>query len=168
MPTPSQDSAFTGSIPQLYERYMVPMLFAPYAADMAERASGYQPSCVLEIAAGTGCVTRALSQRLPASAEIVATDLNPAMLEHAAAVGASRPVQWRQADAMALPFADAEFDLVVCQFGAMFFPDRRTAFAEAARRDQRDPDLLPQRPASQRIGARMAGSSPPVMASSSP
>jgi SAM-dependent methyltransferase len=88
---------------------------------------------VLEVAAGTGVVTRAMARLLAADTEIIATDLNPAMIDHAAAVGTSRPVQWRQADAMQLPFDDGRFDVVVCQFGAMFFADRPAAFAEMRR-----------------------------------
>jgi SAM-dependent methyltransferase len=88
---------------------------------------------VLELAAGTGVVTRQLAEMLPASSEIVATDLNPAMIEEAARIGTVRPVEWRQADAMKLPFEDASFDAVVCQFGVMFFPDRPHAYAEARR-----------------------------------
>jgi SAM-dependent methyltransferase len=91
------------------------------------------PSAVLEIAAGTGVVTRHLAAQLPANASIVSTDLNQAMLDHAASVGTSRAVTWRQADAMSLPFADNTFDVVVCQFGAMFFPDKAAAFAETRR-----------------------------------
>ena len=88
---------------------------------------------VLEIAAGTGVVTRALASALPASVSIVATDLNQAMVDRAAAVGTARAVEWRQADAMQLPFPDGAFDAVVCQFGVMFFPDKAKAFAEARR-----------------------------------
>ena len=127
------DAKFGGSIPQLYERLLVPLIFQPYADDMAARVAGCHPARVLEIAAGTGVVTRALAQCLPASATIVATDLNQAMLDQAIAGGTARPVQWQQADAMRLPFADAAFDVVVCQFGAMFFPDKAAAFAEARR-----------------------------------
>lgn len=127
------DRAFGATIAQVYESHLVPLLFEPYAATVAERLAELQPTRVLEIAAGTGVLTRALCSRLPASVEIVATDLNQAMLDRAIAVGTSRPVQWRQADAMALPFGDATFDVVVCQFGAMFFPDKRRAFAEARR-----------------------------------
>jgi SAM-dependent methyltransferase len=127
------DKVFAGSIPKLYEEYLVPLIFAHYAEDLAARVAARAPSRVLEIAAGTGVVTRALATQLPASAAIVATDLNPGMLETAAQVGTARPVQWRQADAMQLPFADAEFDVVACQFGVMFFPDKRHAFAEARR-----------------------------------
>ena len=127
------DTAFAGSIPQFYERHLVPLIFAPYASDLAARVASRAPSRVLEIAAGTGVVTRALASLLPASTVIVATDLNQAMLEQAKSIGTSRPVEWRQADAMQLPFPDASFDIVVCQFGAMFFPDKPAAFGQARR-----------------------------------
>jgi SAM-dependent methyltransferase len=117
----------------MYERYLVPLTFAPYAADLASRVAQRSPARVLEVAAGTGVVTRALASTLPEHAAIVATDLNQAMLDHAASLGAARPIEWRQADAQRLPFADAAFDAVVCQFGAMFFPDKAQAFAEARR-----------------------------------
>ncbi|MDB5824720.1 MAG: SAM-dependent methyltransferase [Herminiimonas sp.] len=129
----NNDSAFAGSIPHLYERYMVPLIFEPYAADLAERISRRRAESVLEIAAGTGVVTRRLASTLPLEARIVATDLNQTMLDHAAALGTMRPVEWRQADAMHLPFTDEMFDVVVCQFGAMFFPDKSKAFSEARR-----------------------------------
>jgi len=127
------DSIFAGSIPQLYERYLVPLIFEPYATDLCRRVVQRQPANVLEIAAGTGVVTRHLATQLPSDVAIVASDLNQPMLDHAASIGTSRPVQWRQADAMQLPFADGSFDAVVCQFGAMFFPDKAKAFAEARR-----------------------------------
>jgi SAM-dependent methyltransferase len=127
------DTAFAGSIPQLYERYLVPLIFEPYAVDLAARVASRTPARVLEIAAGTGVVTRRLAATLPPATSIVATDLNRAMLDQAAAVGTARPVEWRQADAMQLPFDDGSFDTVVCQFGAMFFPDKAKAFAEARR-----------------------------------
>ncbi len=127
------DRGFTGSIPQLYERYMAPLIFQPYALDLAARAAALQPARVLEIAAGTGVLTRRLAAELPSDTELVASDLNPAMLEMAASLGTERAVAWRQADAMALPFEDAGFDLVACQFGAMFFPDRPQAYAEIRR-----------------------------------
>ena len=127
------DLLFTGSIPQLYDEYMVPLIFEPYAVDLAARAAVRQPSCLLEIAAGTGVVTRHLARALAPEVRIVATDLNQAMLDRAAAVGTTRPVEWRQADAMQLPFPDESFDVVVCQFGAMFFPDKPKAFAQARR-----------------------------------
>ncbi len=126
-----RDASFVGSIPALYDRCLGPTLFAPYAEDLARRTREGAHR-VLEIAAGTGIVTRALHAALPA-ATIVATDLNEAMLAHAARRLAVPNVTWRQADATTLPFADGSFDLVVCQFGAMFFPVRTRAFREAYR-----------------------------------
>lgn len=133
MDRPDADRSFAGSIPQIYERTLVPLIFEPYAADLAARVAQRRPSRVLEVAAGTGVVTRRLADLLPRAAAIVATDLNQAMLDLASAVGTSRPVEWRRADAMRLPYADGAFDVVVCQFGAMFFPDRAKAFSEARR-----------------------------------
>jgi len=134
MTNPSQtDRLFAGSIPQLYEQYLVPLIFEPYAVDMAARVAALRPARVLEVAAGTGVLTRKLAASLPPEASVVASDLNQPMLDHAAAIGTARPVQWRQADAMSLPFPDAAFDVVVCQFGVMFFPDRAVAMAEARR-----------------------------------
>ena len=127
------DKVFAGSIPKLYDKYLVPLIFEPYAADLAKRLSSRSLSRVLEIAAGTGVVTRALASVLPPNVSIVATDLNQAMLDQAAAVGTSRPVEWRQADAMQLPFKDGTFDAVVCQFGVMFFPEKSKAFSQARR-----------------------------------
>jgi SAM-dependent methyltransferase len=127
------DKAFVGSIPAMYDEHLVPLIFDSYARDLAERLRDRSVSRVLEIAAGTGVLTRALASALPREVSIVATDLNQAMIDHAARVGTSRPVEWRQADAMALPFRDGEFDAVVCQFGAMFFPDKPRAFAEVRR-----------------------------------
>jgi SAM-dependent methyltransferase len=133
MSSPEGDIIFAGSIPKLYESYLVPLVFAPFAGDMAARLAHRSVSSVLEIAAGTGVVTRALASALPENVTIVATDLNEAMLEHAQSLGTSRPVEWRQADAAALPFPDETFDAVICQFGVMFFPDKAKAFAEAHR-----------------------------------
>jgi SAM-dependent methyltransferase len=127
------DRLFAGAIPQLYERYLVPLIFDPYASDLAARIAPLEPMALLEIAAGTGVLTRYLSAALPATSAIVATDLNQAMLDEAMAHGTQRPLEWQQADAQALPFADAAFDAVVCQFGAMFFPDKVRAFGEARR-----------------------------------
>jgi SAM-dependent methyltransferase len=127
------DGVFTGSIPKLYETYLVPMIFESYAADLVTRLASRKPSHVLELAAGTGVVTRALTSVLPTSVSIVATDLNQAMLDQACSMGTSRPVEWRQADAMRLPFEDGSFDAVVCQFGVMFFPEKSTAFSEVRR-----------------------------------
>ena len=128
------DKVFAGSIPENYDRHMVPLIFAPYAADLARRAAAWAPGAVLETAAGTGVVTRALAPQLPPGARYVASDLNRPMLDFAASrQGADSRVEWRQADALALPFADGAFDLVCCQFGAMFFPDRPAAYREARR-----------------------------------
>lgn len=125
--------AFAGSIPQFYERYMVPLIFAPYAADLAARTAQHRPMRVLEIAAGTGVVTRQLAQVLAPDAAITATDLNRTMLDHAASIGTGRAVHWQAADGQRLPFEDGAFDAVVCQFGVMFFPEKARAFAEARR-----------------------------------
>lgn len=133
MPSSDTDRLFAGSIPELYERYLVPLIFEPYAADLASRVAAHAPGEVLEIAAGTGVVTRHLARVLPAAARLVATDLNAPMLEEAKAQGTERAVEWMPADAMALPFEDASFDAVVCQFGVMFFPDKPRAFAEMRR-----------------------------------
>ena len=127
------DRTFAGSIPRIYETYMVPMVFAPYAEDIGERVRGIGARRVLEIAAGTGVVTRSLAEKLADDVAIVATDFNQAMVDHARSLGTSRPVEWRQADALALPFADASFDVVVCQFGVMFFPDKARGYAEIRR-----------------------------------
>ena len=118
---------------QIYETHLVPLIFEPYAAELARRLTGLRVSRILELAAGTGVVTRALAATLPPSVAITATDLNQAMLDRAIGVGTSRPVDWRQADALQLPFGDAAYDAVVCQFGVMFFADKRAAFAEARR-----------------------------------
>jgi ubiquinone/menaquinone biosynthesis C-methylase UbiE len=128
------DKVFAGSIPENYDRYMVPLIFEPYAADLARRAAQLSPMAVLETAAGTGVVTRALAPRLSPEARYVATDLNPMMLDYAASrQGSDDRITWRQADALALPFEAATFDLVCCQFGAMFFPDRASGYREARR-----------------------------------
>ena len=127
------DKVFGGSIPKLYEEYLVPLIFEPYALDLARRVASRSSARVLEIAAGTGVLTRQLASALAPGAAIVATDLNQPMLDLAAAIGTPRPVEWRQADALRLPFDDASFDAVVCQFGVMFFPDKAGAFAQARR-----------------------------------
>jgi ubiquinone/menaquinone biosynthesis C-methylase UbiE len=128
------DKVFAGSIPENYDRYMVPLIFEPFAADLAQRAASLSPSAVLEIAAGTGVVTRALAPKLSPDASYVVSDLNQPMLDYAASRQApDSRIKWRQADALALPFEDAAFDVVCCQFGAMFFPDRSAAYREAKR-----------------------------------
>jgi SAM-dependent methyltransferase len=133
MSSPDTDKVFSGSISKLYETYLVPLIFEPYAADLVNRLASRSVTRVLEIAAGTGVVTRTLASVLPERVSIVATDLNQPMLDHASALGTKRPVEWRQADAMQLPFRDGTFDAVVCQFGVMFFPEKSKAFSEARR-----------------------------------
>jgi ubiquinone/menaquinone biosynthesis C-methylase UbiE len=128
------DKLFTGSIPEIYDRLLVPLLFETYALDLAVRLAGTNPSDVLETAAGTGVLTRAIASRAPAHARIVATDLNQPMLDHAKAQQSrDGRIEWRQADAQALPFQDQSFDTVACQFGVMFFPDRVQGYKEARR-----------------------------------
>lgn len=128
-----QDTVFAGSIPALYDRHLGPLLFEPFARDVADRVAALKPRRVLETAAGTGIGSVAMVERLPASATLVVTDLNQAMLDHAAGKPALKGLELRQADAMALPFADGAFDAVVCQFGAMFLPDRVAGYREARR-----------------------------------
>jgi ubiquinone/menaquinone biosynthesis C-methylase UbiE len=127
-----QELRFTGSVPANYDQLMVPLLFRPYAEELAKRAKALTPQRILETAAGTGAVTEALHEALP-DAEIVATDLNPPMLEVAAKRVAAPNVRFQPADAQDLPFEDGAFDLVVCQFGSMFFPDRVRGHSEARR-----------------------------------
>ena len=128
------DKVFAGSIPENYDRYMLPLIFEPFAADLARRAAALSPSAVLETAAGSGVVTRALAPKLSPGASYIVTDLNQPMLDYAASRQApDSRITWRQADALALPFENAAFDLVCCQFGAMFFPDRTSGYREARR-----------------------------------
>jgi ubiquinone/menaquinone biosynthesis C-methylase UbiE len=131
--TTGSDAAFTGSVPQIYSMYLVPLLTREYASDLATRLAERPVTRVLEVAAGTGVVTRAMDTALPAGVEIVATDLQQPMLDQASAIGTTRQVTWRQADAQALPFDDQTFDAAVCQFGVMFFPDKVRAHAEVRR-----------------------------------
>ena len=126
------DTLFAGSIPGLYDRYLGPLLFQPYAKEVARRAAALDPPRILETAAGTGIVTEAL-HRSVLEAEITATDLNPAMLDIGAQRIDSEKVSFQPADALELPFGDSSFDLVVCQFGVMFFPDKAKGNAEARR-----------------------------------
>jgi ubiquinone/menaquinone biosynthesis C-methylase UbiE len=131
---PETDKLFAGSIPENYNRYMVPLIFEGFARDMAERVSARSPGAVLETAAGSGVVTRAVAPKLSQRASYVVTDLNQPMLDYAATRQPADPrISWRKADALALPFEDAAFDLVFCQFGVMFFPDRQSGYREAKR-----------------------------------
>jgi ubiquinone/menaquinone biosynthesis C-methylase UbiE len=161
----SSDVQFGGSIPGIYDQHLGPLLFQPYAAEVARRASAWRPKRILEVAAGTGLVTVELAYDCP-DAEIVATDLNPDML-HVAKRRTSNlreRVQVSQADAQQLPFEDGAFDLVVCQFGIMFFPDKVKANAEARRVLQPGGryllviwDRLDHNPAAERVHMAVAG-----------
>ena len=126
------DKLFAGSIPEIYDQLLVPLIFEACARDLADRVASAKPTTILEVAAGTGALTRALASRLP-KARIMATDLNQPMLDKAAQRQPPGRVEWKQADALALPFPDESFDAVVCQFGAMFFPDKVQGYREARR-----------------------------------
>ncbi|MEO5618589.1 MAG: methyltransferase domain-containing protein [Candidatus Eisenbacteria bacterium] len=131
---PSVPSDFIGAIPEFYERHLVPVIFDPYAEDLVGRIAAREGLSLLEVASGTGVVTRRLLSGLPTSARITATDLNEAMIQVARARTPADPrLEWRAADGTALPFADASFDVVLCQFGVMFFPDKDAGFREARR-----------------------------------
>jgi len=133
MTKPTSDSSFTNDVAKFYESTLVPLIFEPYADDLAARAQALEPSSVLEVACGTGAATRALAAALPKACSITATDLNEAMVAHGEQVGTVHPVTWRQADVTALPFGDDSFDVAVCQFSVMFFPDRVAAYREIRR-----------------------------------
>lgn len=127
------DGAGRDSLFEVYDRLLVPLVFQDYADDVAARLAGLSDATVLETAAGTGVLTRVLAQTLAAGVGITATDIVPGMLERAQTVGTARPVAWELADALALPYDDGSFDVVVCAFGAMFFAPHDVAFAEAHR-----------------------------------
>ena len=126
------DAAFVGSVPETYERLMVPLIFAEPARHLVATIAARRPRDVLETAAGTGVVTRLLAELDPAP-RLVATDLNDPMLQEAARLAGPVSVTWRVADALDLPFEEGSFDIVACQFGAMFFPDRVAGYREALR-----------------------------------
>src|SRR5262245_41278862 len=126
--------AFVGSIPENYDRYMGPLMFEPYAIDLVDRLSVPENATVLEVACGTGIVTRRLRNCLPDSVRLVATDLNPDMIAYAQNQSSTTDaIKWQQADALNLPFDTDSFDAVVCQFGLMFFPDKEAGAREAWR-----------------------------------
>jgi ubiquinone/menaquinone biosynthesis C-methylase UbiE len=128
------DKVFAGSIPQFYDRLLVPLLFEPYALDLANRIAATNPRDVLETAAGTGVLTRAMAAKLPDDVRMTVTDLNQPMLDQASSrQSGDHRITWRQADALALPFGDQSFDVVACEFGAMFFPDKVQGYREARR-----------------------------------
>ena len=130
----NQNAAFVGTIPAVYDQHLGPVLFEVHAKDIAGRLAVTPGMRVLEVACGTGIVTRHLLGLLPADAKLVATDLNPPMVDYARdAVPADPRLELRAADAQILPFADSSFDAYVCQFGIMFFPDKALALREAKR-----------------------------------
>ncbi len=128
------DKAFVGSIPEIYDAYLVPLIFEAFANDLARRIAVLDPATILETAAGSGVVARALSPCLSPDALYTVTDLNQSMLDHAASKQEpDSRITWRQADALNLPFDGKSFDAVVCQFGVMFYPDRISGYSEARR-----------------------------------
>ncbi len=130
----NQSARFVGTIPATYDRHLGPVLFEVHAQDIVGRISPVPGMRVLEVACGTGIVTRELLRRLPGDATVVATDLNPPMVDYARdALGADPRLELRAVDAQELPFADASFDVYLCQFGVMFFPDKALALREARR-----------------------------------
>jgi SAM-dependent methyltransferase len=134
MSMPETDRVFAGAIPEIYDSLLVPLIFAPFADDLARRVARTGPAAVLETAAGTGAVTRALAPLLPEDCRYTVTDLNPAMLDRARSRQPADPrIAWTQADMLRLPFADASFDVACCQFGVMFLPDRRAGYRETLR-----------------------------------
>ena len=130
----SNDASFVGNIPEYYDRGLGPLIFIDYAADIARRVAACSPARILETAAGIGIVTRQLQDLVPAGMRLTATDLNPPMLEVARAkFRLGEQVDFRPADATALPFPDGSFDAVVCQFGVMFFPEKDKSYREIYR-----------------------------------
>jgi ubiquinone/menaquinone biosynthesis C-methylase UbiE len=130
----NQASQFVGNIPENYDNGLGPHILVDYAADLARRVAATKPARVLEIAAGTGIVTRMLRDALPVSTHLVASDLNLPMLEIARQkFKAGEKIDFQPADAMALPFDDGVFDAVACQFGVMFFPDKDKSYREVYR-----------------------------------
>lgn len=125
---------FTGTIPENYDEGLGPHIFADYASDLATRVAGLRPSKVLELAAGTGIVSRKLRDALADDCELIISDLNPPMLEVAKLKFKSgESVSFEQVDATELRFEDALFDVVACQFGIMFFPDKDRSYSEVFR-----------------------------------
>jgi ubiquinone/menaquinone biosynthesis C-methylase UbiE len=128
------NARFLGTIPELYDRHLGPVIFEPYAADLARRVAVAAVQPVLEVACGTGILTEQLRAHLSPKVRLVATDLNQPMIDYARSkLGAVERIDWRPADAVSLPFASASFSAVACQFGLMFVPDKEAAFREARR-----------------------------------
>lgn len=131
---PNVNARYQGTIPEFYHRYLGPVMFEPYATDLARRVGVAGVGSILEIACGTGRLTRQLRKHLAPSTRLVATDLNEPMIDYARRqLNDTANIEWKPADATMLPFADASFDAVVCGFGVMFFPDKNAAFREMRR-----------------------------------
>lgn len=128
-----RNAQFTGSIPAAYDRFLGPMLFEPYADDLTARLTVPPSAAVLELACGTGILTKQLRRAMPATATLTATDLNEPMIAYARIRVQDAGIAWQAADAQALPFPDAAFDAVACQFGLMFMPDKTRALGEIRR-----------------------------------
>ncbi len=129
-----QAAHFTGSIPENYDLHLGPRIFVDFAQDLTQRVVELKPNNVLELAAGTGILTRKLRDNLPAKCTITATDLNSPMLDIAQTkFQGNEGIEFQTADAMHLPFGESEFDTVICQFGVMFFPDIPRSYNEVFR-----------------------------------
>jgi SAM-dependent methyltransferase len=129
----SSFTTFSGDIPRNYDEGMGPVVFEPYAIELAERVPAQEGMEILEIASGTGRVTRHLAERLLAGSHLTATDLNPDMLKVAQSRVGNSDVKWQVANALELPLADDSFDCVACAFGVMFYPDKLQGQKEARR-----------------------------------
>jgi ubiquinone/menaquinone biosynthesis C-methylase UbiE len=131
--TQSTPVAFSGKIPQNYDEYLGPLFFEPYAIDLAQRIKRLNSKSILEVAAGTGRLTRHLKNDLSHDTTLVATDINPAMVNFGKSHTSELNIQWMEVDAHVLPFENETFDCVVSQFGVMFYSDKVKAFKEAFR-----------------------------------
>ncbi len=138
----SVTTAFAGSVPTNYDQYLGPVLFEPYAVDLVKRIDTTSYHNVLELACGTGRVTKHLASMLPVDGSLIASDLNSDMLNVARNILPGERIKWMEIDAQDLPFGDEGFDHVICQFGVMFFPDKMKAFTESYRVLQPDGRLL--------------------------
>jgi ubiquinone/menaquinone biosynthesis C-methylase UbiE len=123
---------FNGPVAEFYDKFLQPVMGAPFADEILARAAAKAPGAILELACGTGSVTVPLAEALP-EAQIAATDVSQAMIDYAKTKQAASTIAWSLADAVDLPFAGHSFDLVLAQFGVMFFPDKRKAMSEAKR-----------------------------------
>ncbi|HVU58959.1 MAG TPA: methyltransferase domain-containing protein [Puia sp.] len=129
---PTTPPAFSGAIPENYDRYLGPYIFEPYARHLVECAASSAPGAILEIACGTGRVTRHLQKAFP-GVRLIATDINKDMVDIARRLTPGANIEWQTADARELPFDDHSFDMVIFQFGLMFVPDKQKALSEAQR-----------------------------------